>query len=230
MIYDRNISEVYDKMHLGKDYDKEALFLASMMGTKTSRILDVGCGTGMHAYKLATMGYEVLGLDPSRDMIDIANMRTGKELSLSFQVGYVSDHNPGILFDSAISMFNIPNHILSIRELREYFSGISRNLKTGGLFVFDCFNQVAMARDEPVLRVSGDRRIVPHFDVFTGKFYIQYEGDVGHVLRHRIWSPDVLIEIMGSCGLEVLDRYRPFTRAPATKDDYKIMFMARRSP
>ena len=50
-------------------------------GIKGKKIIDVGCGTGLLAVKLAKAGALVTGVDLSRDMLNIAEKRAN-DLSL----------------------------------------------------------------------------------------------------------------------------------------------------
>ena len=40
-----------------------------------SRVLDVPCGQGRHAHLLAEFGYDVDGLDYSKELLDVARKR-----------------------------------------------------------------------------------------------------------------------------------------------------------
>lgn len=48
-------------------------------GDKVKKILDVGCGTGNFSIKLAKMGYEVVGIDISEEMLKEARMKAENE-------------------------------------------------------------------------------------------------------------------------------------------------------
>ncbi|MBN3765388.1 class I SAM-dependent methyltransferase [Burkholderia sp. Ac-20365] len=47
--------------------------------TKSVRIVDIGCGTGLLAAELARRGHAVTGVDPSSAMLEIARQRPGGE-------------------------------------------------------------------------------------------------------------------------------------------------------
>jgi SAM-dependent methyltransferase len=53
--------------------DEEVDFIASVLEFEDAFILDLCCGQGRHAIKLAEMGYSVIGLDSSSVLLDIAN-------------------------------------------------------------------------------------------------------------------------------------------------------------
>ncbi|MEP7019337.1 MAG: methyltransferase [Pseudonocardiales bacterium] len=44
--------------------------LAAITGAAPLRVLDIGCGQGTQAMRLARAGHEVIGLDPSQDLLD----------------------------------------------------------------------------------------------------------------------------------------------------------------
>lgn len=68
--YDRLMSNVPYRMWV--DY-LELLF--SMLGVKPRRIVDLACGTGNVTFELAKRGYEVVGVDASCAMIEVARKK-----------------------------------------------------------------------------------------------------------------------------------------------------------
>jgi predicted TPR repeat methyltransferase len=68
----RNYSQYYDLFYQDKDYDAEAGFVDKIIKKhlpKARTILEFGCGTGLHASKLAAKGYQVHGVDSSDQML-----------------------------------------------------------------------------------------------------------------------------------------------------------------
>lgn len=56
---------------------KEAPDFVRLFGkVKAQKVLDVGCGTGVHTIGLAERGFDVVGIDRSRRMIDVASEKT----------------------------------------------------------------------------------------------------------------------------------------------------------
>jgi predicted TPR repeat methyltransferase len=71
--FGRAYAEIYDWLYSDKDYAGECDLLEELFrrcsGREIQSILDLGCGTGGHAFPLADRGYQVLGVDRSADMI-----------------------------------------------------------------------------------------------------------------------------------------------------------------
>ena len=62
-------------------YERPAVL--RMLGDVTNEdVLDVGCGSGMHASALLQRGARVAGVDSSRGMLDIASARLGPDVPL----------------------------------------------------------------------------------------------------------------------------------------------------
>ena len=68
----------YDLLYHDKDYAAEARYVAERierLSPGAKRILELGSGTGRHALLLAEMGYSVLGVERSEEMLASANQR-----------------------------------------------------------------------------------------------------------------------------------------------------------
>ena len=65
-------SNYYDLLYEDKNYSKEVEFVSSVIrrhAPGAATVLDLGCGTGIHACAFAREGYQVTGLDRSADML-----------------------------------------------------------------------------------------------------------------------------------------------------------------
>jgi SAM-dependent methyltransferase len=198
-------------MHSKKCYISEVDFICSNIGDAHS-ILDVGCGTGTNAIELSRRGYNVAGVDPSHNMIDEAMK---KDSNVQFFAGYLHE-TISAKFDCVISMFNVVNHILSYKDLLEYFSSISDSVNDGGVFIFDCFNQLATVIDEPK---------DSEYDVFRGNLTIDYKS---HKLQHKIWPTSTIIECLEGVGMNVENILKAHENVNANKNDYKIVFKCKK--
>ena len=65
----------YDLLYADKDYPSEVQYIRGLMDKFAIQpirsLLEIGCGTGIHASALATQGLNVLGIDRSDDVGDV---------------------------------------------------------------------------------------------------------------------------------------------------------------
>ena len=108
-------SQYYDLLYQEKDYKAEAKYVADLIRTHTlngHHLLEMGCGTGVHAENLSRMGYDILGVDRSESMLKRAEARKKQlpdELSLkmNFVSGDIRSFNTSATFDVVLSLFHV---------------------------------------------------------------------------------------------------------------------------
>lgn len=98
------------------------------------RVIEIGCGTGHDAQRLAQAGFEVVALDLSTEAIAQAKARYPNEVEF-----VVADVTKGLpyadqAFDAA--MANVSLHMFPDRVTRSIFDEIRRILRVGGLLAF----------------------------------------------------------------------------------------------
>lgn len=155
-------SQYYDLLYKDKDYLAEAEYIASHIKRylpKASRLLDLGCGTGIHAEHLARMGYEVVGVDVSESMLARAEARKAKlplEVSrrLTFVLGDIRSIRTGESYDAVISLFHVMSYQTTNADLEAAFVTAATHLNVGGVFMYDYWYGPAVLIQKPELRVK----------------------------------------------------------------------------
>ncbi|MDE0223709.1 MAG: class I SAM-dependent methyltransferase [Gammaproteobacteria bacterium] len=97
-------------------------------------VLDLCCGTGQLAARLVADGYQVIGIDGSESMIEIARDNAP---TVQFLVQDVREPLPIRGFRAALSTFDSLNHLMTREDLTEVFRNVRDALAKGGLFAFD---------------------------------------------------------------------------------------------
>lgn len=129
----------YDLLYRDKDYAEEANFIRSLVqkhAPNASSILELGCGTGKHAEMLSKMGYEILGIDMSRDMLEAASRRLGdleekQAARLSFDCGDIRTYRTERCFDAVLSLFHVMSYQTANKDLQDVFETAKVHLKWG---------------------------------------------------------------------------------------------------
>ena len=119
---------VYDDYINKEETKKELSFIASQIKTNGS-ILDLGCGTGRHMIPLIKMGYTLMGLDNSKEMLNIidSKLKTNKlkaeTLNKNIQEITSFDHK----FDGAICFWNAFTQMATNnKEAKHFFDLLKR--------------------------------------------------------------------------------------------------------
>lgn len=114
-------------------YKKGLRRLIELTVEEHDRVLDVGCGTGSATVVAATKAKEVVGIDLSPDMIELAEEKVLKKgiPNTSLFATSVEDYAPDGPFDKVISSFMIPHVKPHLRP--SIYSCMYNFLKPGGL-------------------------------------------------------------------------------------------------
>ena len=170
-------SKYYDLLNEAKDYDVEADYVLGLIrdeAPSAMRILDLGCGTGGHAFPLVSRGCSVHGIDLSHAMIERAEARkatlpAGEAAKIAFSAADLRQYRAGEQFDAVISLFHVISYQPGNADLRKAFDTARAHLRPGGVFVFDCWYGPAVLTDPPYVRsreyrseqMSADRTATP---------------------------------------------------------------------
>lgn len=102
---DAPVSGIRATVRAGRDRMRAVLINQLPQDLEGARILDAGCGTGALAFELAERGADVMGVDISPQLIDIAQKRRPDHVagSLTFSAGDMLDPNLG-RFDYIVAM------------------------------------------------------------------------------------------------------------------------------
>ena len=175
----------YDLLYAQKNYAAEVDYLCVLLDkhslSKTSlHVLDLGCGTGRHAYHFYKKGFQVQGFDLSPQMIQLAEQtyttsangsgdcqsfidekKKGDTEQVStpprFFIGDVRSFrlkNWEQKFDLVSSLFHVASYQNSKEDLGALFETAAYHLKKGGSFLFDFWHAPGVLKDPPVLRVK----------------------------------------------------------------------------
>ncbi len=164
-------------------------FVVRMLGD-AERVLDAGCGTGRFTLPLARQGIQVVALDASREMLDVAR-RKATEAGVAQQVEFVLgdvenlDYGDGT-FDGAVSMAVLRHFPSPARGIAE----LARVTRPGGVLVLDYLNRSVFRFYEPLRGLLVRNPNVPN----------------SHFFRNYYSTFDEVRDLMAASGIQVVQR------------------------
>lgn len=129
----------YDAFTAGHEYERWLAALERVAvehGHSGRRLLDVACGTGKSFLPMLARGYEVTACDLSPSMVAAAREKVGDAAATLLVADMRALPEVGV-FDLVTCLDDAVNYLDSVDELRATLEGFARNLRPGGLAVFD---------------------------------------------------------------------------------------------
>jgi len=209
-------------------------------GTK-GILLDFACGTGSLSEEFAKMGYDVIAIDKSQEMLTMA---LEKKIESGLPIQYLNQDMTKLnLFggvDVTICALDSLNHLSDISAVRKAFKGVSKFSNPGALFIFDVNtpykhkniignNTFVYDADEVYCvwqNTYNQNKVEIHLDFFEkdGNVYFKTEED----FTETAFEVSELEKALTDSGLEILAEYDYDTENPVRDDSEKIVFVARK--
>jgi len=130
---DPRLAVLYDDFDGARDDLDHYESLVCELGARS--VLDIGCGTGSLACRLARAGLEVVGVDPAEASLDVARGKPGGD-----QVSWVHGDAtvlPPVQMDLAMMTGNVAQVFLTNEDFSATLHGIYAALRPGGHLVFE---------------------------------------------------------------------------------------------
>ncbi|MFH1511187.1 MAG: radical SAM protein [Candidatus Woesearchaeota archaeon] len=99
-------------------------------------ILDIGCGTGKNSLYLKKLGFDVYGIDRSRQAISKIPAELDKK---NFIAEDFMDWQSDKKFDAAIDIGCF--HMIDSEQRKEYVNRVAKLLKADGVYILRCFSE-----------------------------------------------------------------------------------------
>ncbi|MCI0181913.1 class I SAM-dependent DNA methyltransferase [Sulfoacidibacillus ferrooxidans] len=153
-------SHVYDVVMKDIPYDQFVQLFEQAVtyaGAPCTRVMDLGCGTGVMIPHLLRRSRTVIGVDPSEHMLAIAQEKLSAYSNrVSFVQSTAARLPVQVQADLCVSFCDVFNYMVIEEELIQSFAAVARSLPENGHFLFD------MHSPYKVLHVLGNQ---VHYDV-----------------------------------------------------------------
>lgn len=207
-----------------------------------ARVLDLCCGHGRHAVRLAQRGYRVTGLD-----ISAYHLRLAKAAARA--AGVPVELIPGDMreipreagrFDAVINMFTAFGYFDEEAENQRVLDGVARSLQNSGRFLIDLLNHdylMCVFRENDWQRrpdgsITLERR---RYDVSTGRIanewvWIAPDGKRRqHRFSHRVYTYLELAGMLSGAGLQPVRSWGNFDGQELTMQSPRMIVLAEKA-
>lgn len=138
----QTFAHVYDEVMDHEQYQLWVEFTKDSFKTYTSRniqkVMELACGTGEVSTLLTEAGYQVTGVDLSREMLDIAKEKYQQDYpSIDWVQKDMRDLKGLETFDAITLYSDSLCYLTEFEDTIKVFKTVYEHLKEGGLFLFD---------------------------------------------------------------------------------------------
>lgn len=204
-----------------------------------SRVLDLACGQGRHAHLLAEAGFDVDGLDLSKELLKRAKAR-GTSRKLRYTRGDMRSL-PFLWrkrFDGVVNLFQSFGFFDDPADDARVIHEVARVLKPGAVFIWQGGNRDGLTErylrgDEWTTsngtRVSQTRTFDPLSGFLTvHSTWTQKRTVEQRVHRLRLYTATHLAALCADAGLQLEAAFDGFNVAPLTRRSHEMLIVARR--
>ena len=241
-------AELYDELMDDVDYESWADFytrLLSIYGIRNGKICECACGTGGLTIPLYRRGFQMTGVDISREMLWAAAQKSRK---LGIAMPFVQQdmkalnlHRP---MDAVLATCDGVNYLLTEEDLLSFFRAAHRAIKPGGALIFDvstpyklknvlCSGLMAEDRENITYMWQNswnERQKTVSLDLvfFVREKDNQYRRIEEHQ-KQRAWDEKTLKENLWHAGFRAVSIYGDFTLNSSTDGNQRWHVAATRA-
>lgn len=250
-------AEVYDLFMDNVPYEEWSRYLIGLLQeyqVTDGIVLELGCGTGKMTQLLAQAGYDMIGVDNSEEMLQIARERgtqqeeklkeDGKTTDILYLLQDMREFELYGTVRAVVSVCDSMNYILEEEDLLQVFRLVNNYLDPGGVFIFD-MNTLYKYRE-----ILGESTICenrPEGSFIWENFYEETDQinqyDLTLFIREpgseelyrkyeethfqRGYELSHIKELLGLAGMEFVAAYDAFTREPVAEDSERMYVIAK---
>lgn len=238
----KDYARYYNLLYKEKDYVGESEYIRKLINTfapDASEVLEVGCGTGIHASMLSSYGYKMTCIDKSEEMLEQARKHN------STADCFCADLQSFVLgrsVDVILALFHVLSYQITNEELMRAMENISRHMEAGGIFIFDCWYGPAVLTIRPDVRVKrcmeNDLKITriaePSLDLERNSVDVKYQmfiddsglhSEVNEVHEMRYYFAPEIEMIANRFGMRVIHKEEWLTGKQPSDSSWGVLFV-----
>ncbi len=253
-------AQVYDLFMDNVPYVQWSEYLISLLksyGVEDGLVLDLGCGTGKMTRLLSDAGYDMIGVDSSEEMLEIAADAEQEETEQAEGGRAAMAHMmPPILYlcqdmrefelygtvAAVVSVCDSMNYILEEEELLTVFRLVNNYLDPGGVFIFDLntlYKYRELLGEQTICENREDASFIwenfydeeEQINEYDLTLFVQEESGLYRKFEEthyqRGYELLTIRRLLEAAGMEYVTAYDAFTREEPREDSERIYVIAR---
>lgn len=246
-----SFAEVYDLFMDNVPYEEWSRYIIELLreyDIADGIVADLGCGTGKLTRLLAAVGYDMIGVDSSEEMLGIArchdwNGHDGDSCDSDILYLHQDMRQLELLEDvrAVISICDSMNYILEEKDLLEVFGRVREYLQPGGIFIFDLntvYKYKYLLGETTIAETRDEGSFIwdNYFDEETGineydlTLFIREESGLYRKYEEthyqRAYDVGKIRCLLEESGLRLAAAYDAFTRQPVRADSERVYMIA----
>jgi len=239
-------AEFYDALTSNIDYKNHAEYYDEIIthyGGEKGILLDLACGTGSLSEEMARLGYDVIGVDLSQEMLSMA---LDKKYDSGLNIQYLCQNMCKLdmygTLDVTICGLDSLNHLPNLNSVKSAIEKVSLFTNPNGLFIFDLNTQfkhknvlanntfiydtekVFCVWENNFIETENEIEIFLTFFEKQGECYKKYSES----FSEKAYSIEKINEILTNSGFDILEHFDYMTKNSPTEKSEKITFVARK--
>lgn len=239
-----SFAQVYDLFMDNIDYEQWGEYLKELLetyGVQDGIVLDMGCGTGNITQILSKAGYDMIGIDNSQDMLNIAMEKRGDDESVLYLLQDMRAFELYGTVAAAVCICDSMNYITEYEDLVQVFRLVNNYLDPGGIFIFDMntihkYRQIGentIAEDREESSFIWDNYYYEKERINEYQLSIFIQGEDGRYDKfseihfQRAYTLEEIKQALKEAGLAFVTAYEAFTHQQASEENDRIYVVAR---
>ncbi len=237
-------AKAYDTFMDNIPYEEWKNFIKKKLqqyGIQDGIVLDLGCGTGTLTGLLSDEGYDMIGVDSSIEMLDIAKEKFGSREDILFLCQDMREFELYGTVKAIVCVCDSMNYILDEEQLLEVFLLVNNYLDPDGIFLFDFRTPLSYAEigDETIAENREKMSFIwenyyyedEKMNEYELSLFIQEEENLfrkyTEMHYQKAYSIDEIKALIERSGLVFLEAKDDYTDENAGEESKRVVVLAR---
>lgn len=243
----KKIADLYDLLYEDLNDSK---FWNNLCHKYGGPVLELGCGTGRIMLGLAKAGFDVAGIDKSKELLAVLKKKALKDgMNPQIKEADMRSFSVDRMFRTVIIPFSSFQHLLNTKDQEACLKTVKKHLLQEGNLIIDVFNpdesrpENIMCHQKTIKDSSG--RIISKFHTQTFNKTLQHTNSIFFIditektgtlkrittdftLKYHFYRD--LKKLLESCGFRVVETYGDYSQTRfSEKDSPRMIVVARRT-